>query len=63
MTIPSSQVPIPATRPDEETLTFSIPNRLPIERFDEITVIVHPADGRTWVGSKISIKNFTLVPH
>ncbi len=45
-----------------ETLTFEIPSRSTLKRFDEVTVIFHLEPLRADVGAKIGIEKFVLVP-
>jgi hypothetical protein len=45
-----------------ETLTFEIPPRSTINRFDEVTVVFHLDPARADFGAKIGIEKFVLVP-
>jgi hypothetical protein len=45
-----------------EILTFEIPSRSTLKRFDEVTVIFHLEPLRADVGAKIGIEKFVLVP-
>jgi hypothetical protein len=45
-----------------ETLTFAIPRRSTINRFDEVTVVFHLDPVRADFGAKIGIEKFVLVP-
>jgi hypothetical protein len=46
----------------DEILTFEIPPRSTINRFDEVTVVFHLDPGRAEFGAKIGIEKFVLVP-
>jgi hypothetical protein len=46
----------------EETLTFPIPARAQMKQFDEITLIFKPSEEREFVGARVSIEQFVLVP-
>lgn len=50
------------TAPVAETLRFPLPTAGQIRRFDEITVLLLPDVEHRWVGSKISIRQFELIP-
>lgn len=48
--------------PVAETLIFPFPRKSPFSAFDEITVVVKPANERVERGAHIAIRKFTLVP-
>ncbi len=48
--------------PLPEVLHFPIPDRSPIEKFDQITIVFFPDSERPYTGAKIAIKQFDLVP-
>lgn len=50
------------TTPMHETLRFSVPEDGKIRRFDEITVMLLPDIRHTFVGPKIAIEQFQLLP-
>jgi hypothetical protein len=63
--------PIPSTQPGrfafkavpiDENVTFSIPPRLPLRRFDDITVFFFPAAQRATLGTRVGIQQFTMDP-
>jgi hypothetical protein len=65
------QQPILSTQPGHaggssgattETLTFSIPARARIRKFDAITIVFAPSDQRVVIGPKIAIQRFELIP-
>ena len=48
--------------PTEDILTFPIPIHAPTEKFDEITIVFKPSEEREYVGARVSIEQFVLVP-
>jgi len=48
--------------PVEEDVTFAIPPRVPLRRFDDITVFFFPAPQRATLGTRIAIEQFTIDP-
>ena len=48
--------------PQEETLSFAIPENGKLQNFDEITVLFLPDPERAALGSKIAIHQFMLIP-
>jgi hypothetical protein len=48
--------------PTEETLTFPIPLHAQTKKFDEITIIFKPSEEREYIGARVSIEQFVLVP-
>jgi hypothetical protein len=46
----------------EETLNFPIPARVQMKQFDEITLIFKPSEEREFVGARVSIEQFVLIP-
>ena len=49
--------------PVKEILTFVVPAKPEIDRFDEITVAFHLTMDRSLVAARIGIEQFILVPH
>jgi hypothetical protein len=52
----------PRSAPVSEVLSFSIPDHAKIRRFDEITVMLLPDVEHSFVGPKIAIQQFNLLP-
>jgi hypothetical protein len=52
----------PKSAPQDETLSFAIPEHGKLQQFDEITVLFLPDPERSALGSKIAIHQFTLIP-
>lgn len=46
----------------EETLTFPMPVKADTTQFDEITIVFKPSEEREFVGARVSIEQFVLVP-
>jgi hypothetical protein len=62
--VKSSEPPIfSLSRPPiEETLRFTIPARVRIKRFDELSVVLQPSRERSLGGVKIAVREFRLLP-
>jgi hypothetical protein len=48
--------------PVEETLHFTVPSRMALGKFDELTLIVFPDSSRMQFGAKIAIEEFDFQP-
>jgi hypothetical protein len=62
VTIPSSEVEGLRELPAEETMAFAVPASVVGREFDEITVVVRPAQERSRTGAQIAIRRFVLMP-
>lgn len=62
VTIPSSEVEGLRELPAEETMAFAVPVSVVGREFDEITVVVRPAEERARTGAQIAIRRFVLMP-
>lgn len=57
------RVPVPPSEsPASVTLSFLLPNDLPLRRFDELVAIFHMARYRAWKAAKVGIERFVLEP-
>ncbi len=57
------RVPVPPSQgPASVTMSFKLPDDLPLRRFDELVVVFHMARYRAWKAAKVGIERFVLQP-